>query len=152
MNKRFWFVAVGAAALLAVVPVAASGGGDGGKIMLAERNMFTGPTTQAGTFHLAGAYSDSGTASAVFTLTPLGDGRARLEGDHTLQGTLGTLVIHTNAIAHLESSPRVYVEGSWKVVSGTGAYAGKNGGGSIKAVGDFTNNTATIMREGAING
>jgi len=55
MNKRFWFIAVGAAALLAVVPVAASGGGGGGKIMLAERNMFTGPTTQAGTFHLAGA-------------------------------------------------------------------------------------------------
>jgi hypothetical protein len=51
--------------------------------------MFTGPTTQAGTFHLAGAYSDSGTASAVFTLTPLGDGRARLEGDHTLQGRWG---------------------------------------------------------------
>jgi hypothetical protein len=151
-RPRLWLVAVGAAAVVAVVPVAASGGGGGGKIMLAERNMFTGPATQAGTFHLAGAYSDSGAATAVFTLTPLGDGLARLEGDHTLVGTLGTLVIHTNAIAHLDASPRAYVEGSWKVVSGTGAYAESNGGGSVRAVADFTNGTATIMREGAING
>jgi hypothetical protein len=142
---------VATAIAVAAIPLVASGGG-GGKIMLAERNMFTGPGTQAGTFHLAGAYSDTGPATAVFTLTPLGDGRARLEGDHTLAGTLGTLVIHTNAIVHLDATPRAFVEGSWKVVSGTGEYAGKNGGGVVKAVADFSNQTATIMREGAING
>ena len=63
--------------------------------MLDERNMLTGPTTPAGTFHLGGAYSDSGTASATFTLTPLGDGRART-GD--LLGAISTELRHVRQI------------------------------------------------------
>lgn len=153
MSRRIWIPAVMAAlgAIFAIVPLAASGG-SGGKVMIAERNVFTSSSTQSGTFSIAGAISDSGTVSVEFTLTPRGDDRAFIDGDHVLQGSLGTLVVRTHAMVFTGSAPRVFVEGRWVVVSGTGAYAGMEGGGSVRAVADFTNGTVTIIREGAVNG
>ncbi len=152
MRRRRFLVAAAAlvAALVATVPLAA--GGPGGKVMIAERNLFTGAGTQAGTFSIAGAFTDSGTATATFTLTPRGDARMFIDGDHVLEGKHGTLVVRTHAMVYVGSLPTAYVEGSWKVVGGTGAYAGVEGGGIVKAVGDFENGTATIIREGAVNG
>jgi hypothetical protein len=138
-------------AILAIVPFAVSAQ-SGGKVMIAERNVFTGPSTQSGTFSIAGVLSDSGLASATFTLTPRGDDRAFIDGDHVLQGSLGTLVVRTHAMVYPFGAPRALVEGRWVVVSGTGAYEGLQGGGSVRAVGDFTTGTATIIREGAVNG
>ena len=153
MNRKRWSLALaaGLAAAVAALPLAASGQ-SGGKVMIAERNMFTGQGTQAGTFAIAGAFTDSGAATATFTLTPRGDARMFLDGDHVLQGRRGTLVIRTHAMVYVGSPPTAYVDGSWKVVDGTGAYAGIQGGGIVKAVGDFENGTATIVREGAVNG
>lgn len=124
----------------------------GGKVMIAERNVFTGPSTQSGTFSIAGAISDSGLATATFTITPRGGDRGFIDGDHVLQGSHGTLVVRTHALVYPLGDPRVLVEGRWVVVSGTGAYEGAQGGGSVRAVGDFTTGTATIIREGAVNG
>jgi hypothetical protein len=152
MRKKLWllgFVAI--AGVAAIVPLTASGG-SGGHVMIAERNLFTGPNTQSGTFHMAGALSDSGDVTAVFTVTPSGDRSAVLEGDHTMVGENGTLVVHTRARVYPFPAARAFVEGKWNVVSGSGAYAGMNGGGSVKAVGDFTNSTVTILRDGAVNG
>lgn len=141
---------------MALVPLAASADDDK-RVVIAERNHIvafdpaTGVGTQAGTFHAAGAISDSGTATAPgFTVTPLGDGRARLEGDHILSSPQGTIVIHSVATVFPFPSPRVIAKGTWKVVSGTGAYAGAEGRGKVLAVGDFTTGTATIMRDGYI--
>ena len=139
------------AAALALVPLAATAG-SGGHVVIAERNIFTGPSTQSGTFSIAGALSDTGEVEATFTVTPSGDSSAVLEGDHVLQGSLGTLVVRTRARVYPFPAPRVFVIGKWNVVSGTGAYAGMEGGGSVKAVGDFTTGTATIIRDGAVNG
>jgi hypothetical protein len=53
MRKKLWllgFVAI--ASVAAIVPLTASGG-NGGHVMIAERNLFTGPNTQSGTFHMA---------------------------------------------------------------------------------------------------
>jgi hypothetical protein len=88
----------------------------------------------------------------TFTLTPSGDDRAFIDGDHILTGSLGTLVVRTHAMVFPFPATRAFVEGRWVVVSGTGAYAGMQGGGSVRAVGDFTNGTVTIIREGAVNG
>lgn len=153
MTRRVWVACVAAAsgALLLIAPLAATAGG-GGRVMIAERNVFTSGTTQSGTFHMAGALSDSGSATATFTITPSGDSRAFIDGDHVLTGQLGTLVVRTHAVVYPFPAPRAFVEGKWTVVSGTGAYAGMKGGGTVRAVGDFTNFTATIVREGAING
>ena len=153
MKRKLWtavlVLAVGAA--FAAIPLAASGG-SGGHVMIAERNVFTSSSTQEGTFSIAGAISDSGRDHVTFSVTPSGDSSAILEGDHTLQGSLGTLVVHTRARVYPFPASRVFVEGKWNVVSGTGAYADMEGGGSVKAVGDFTNGTATIIRDGAVNG
>lgn len=137
--------------ILAIVPLSVSAQ-SGGKVMIAERNVFTGPSTQSGTFSIAGALSDSGLSSATFTLTPQGDDLAFIDGDHVLQGSLGTLIVRTHARVYPFGAPRALVEGRWVVVSGTGAYEGMQGGGSVRAVGDFTTGTATIIREGAVNG
>jgi hypothetical protein len=151
MRKKLWLVGLAVTATIAaVIPLAASGG-NGGHVMIAERNLFTGPNTQAGTFHMAGALSDSGPVTAVFTVTPSGDGTAVLEGDHTMQGADGTLVVRTRARVWPFPAARVTVKGTWTVVSGTRAYAHMHGGGEIRAVGDFTNNTATILRDGVVS-
>jgi hypothetical protein len=153
MKRKRWIAMLVAAlgAIFAIVPLAASGG-SGGHVMIAERNLFTSASTQDGTFSIAGAISDSGPDHATFTVTPSGDGSAILEGDHTLQGSLGTLVVHTRARVYPFPALRAFVEGKWNVVSGTGTYEDMHGGGSVKAVGDFTNGTATIIRDGAVNG
>ena len=153
MRRRIWIPAVVAAlgALLAIMPLAASGG-SGGRVMIGERNVLTSSSTQSGTFSIAGSFSDSGSVSVTFTLTPSGDDRAFIDGDHVLQGSLGTLVIRTHATVFPFPASRAFVDGRWVVVSGTGTYAGMQGGGSIRAVGDFTNGTVTIVREGAVNG
>ena len=153
MGRRIWIAVLAATSggVFAVIPLAASGG-SGGHVMIAERNIFTSSSTQDGTFSIAGAISDSGQDHATFTVTPSGDHSAVLEGDHVLQGSLGMLVVHTRARVYPFPAARAFVEGKWNVVSGTGTYAGMNGGGSVKAVGDFVNGTATIIRDGAVNG
>ncbi|HEY3182970.1 MAG TPA: hypothetical protein VGJ77_09055 [Gaiellaceae bacterium] len=153
MRRKLWIAIFAAAvgASFAIVPLTASGG-SGGHVMIAERNLFTSSSTQDGTFSIAGAISDSGPVHATFTVTPSGDGSAVLEGDHVLQGSLGTLTVHTRARVYPFPASRSFVEGKWNVVSGTGTYADMQGGGSVKAVGDFVNGTATIIRDGAVNG
>lgn len=153
MSRKVWITGLVAivGGLAAAVPLAASGG-SGGHVMIAERNVFSSGSTQDGTFSIAGAISDSGPAHATFTVTPSGDSSAVLEGDHVFSGTLGALVVHTRARVYPFPAARSFVEGKWSVVSGTGEYAGMNGGGSVKAVGDFVNGTATIIRDGAVNG
>jgi hypothetical protein len=150
-----WLLTLALGALVAAVPFSASAG-DGKRVVIAERNMIvafdpaTGAGTQAGTFHAAGAISDTGTASSNFTVTPIGDDRAVLEGDHVLTSPAGTLVVRSRVTLFPYGSPRVIAQGTWKIVGATGAYAGVEGHGRSLAVGDFTTATATIMRDGVV--
>jgi hypothetical protein len=79
-------------------------------------------------------------------VTPVGDDRAILEGDHVLSSAAGTLVVRSRVTLSPYPAPRVIAEGTWKIVGSTGAYAGLQGHGRSLAVGDFTTATATIMR------
>ncbi len=130
--------------------------GDTKRVVIAERNNIvafdpaTGKGMQAGTFHAAGAISDTGTATSDFTVTPLGGDRALLEGDHVLTSAAGSLVVRSRVTLFPYPSPRVIAQGTWKIVAATGTYAGLQGHGKSLAVGDFTTATATIMRDGEV--
>jgi hypothetical protein len=145
-------------ALLAAAPSASAG--EGRHVVIAERNLIvafdpaTGKGTQAGTFHAAGAISDTGAAASEFTITPAGEGRAILQGDHVLTSPAGTLVLRSRVTLTPYPAPRVAARGTWRVVSATGGYAGLEGSGKSLAVGDFTTfpATATILRDGELEG
>jgi hypothetical protein len=143
------------AAALAAVPFGSTAD-DAKRVVIAELNnivMFdpsTGTGKQAGTFHAAGAISDSGTTASDFTVTPLAAGRALLQGDHVLSSTVGTLVVRSRVTLFPFPSPRVIAKGTWTIVAATGAYTGLEGHGKSLAVGDFVSGTATIMRDGEL--
>jgi hypothetical protein len=153
--KRSIAFAVLLAAALGTLPLRASAA-EGRRVVIAERNNIavfdpaTGKGTQVGTFHAAGAISDSGTATADFTVTPLRGGRALLTGDHILSSGVGTLVVRSRVTLSPFPSSRVIAQGTWTIIAATGGYAGLEGRGDSLAVGDFTNSTATIMREGEV--
>ncbi len=157
MTRRFLPLALAAAltAALATAPLAAVAD-DARRVVVAERNIIvafdptTGAGTQSGTFHAAGAISDTGTSSSDFTVTPLDDGRAVLEGDHVLSSAAGTLVARSRVIVSPYPAARVIAQGTWTIVAATGVYAGLQGHGKSLAVGDFTTATVTIMRDGVI--
>ncbi len=78
--------------------------------------------TAVGTFESTGAIVTSGGESQVFRVNGLS-----LHCVHTLTAAEGTIVIHSqcNLVTNV---------GQWRVVSGTGAYAGLKGNGSLLMV------------------
>lgn len=124
------------------------------RVMISERMQLTSPTTQAGTWVGAGAVNDAGSATATFTLVPRGDDMGLLTGRHVLTSSSGAITIETTAFVRPFPPPtpsRVMAEGTWKIVSGTGAYADLEGRGKIYATGDFTTGEITIVRDGTAN-
>jgi hypothetical protein len=154
MKRSIAFRTALAAVLLAVSLRASAG--EARRVVIAERNMIvafdpaTGKGTQAGTFHAAGAISDSGSVTSDFTVTPINGDRAILEGDHILSSAAGTMVLRSRVTLSPFPAARVVAQGTWKIVAATGQYAGLEGGGKSLAVGDFTTATATIMRDGEV--
>jgi hypothetical protein len=124
------------------------------RVMISERMQLTSPTTQAGTWVGAGAVNDAGSGTATFTVVPAGDDRGLLTGTHVLTGSSGTITIETTAFVRPfppPSPPRAMAEGTWKIVSGTGAYADLEGRGKVYATADFTTGEITIARDGTAN-
>ena len=78
--------------------------------------------TAVGTLESSGAIATSGDESQVFRVAGLS-----LHCVHTLTAAEGTIVIHSqcNLLTNV---------GQWRVVSGTGAYAGLKGNGSLLMV------------------
>jgi hypothetical protein len=156
MRRRFWLVAVGAAATLifAAVPFAATGS-DSARLVLSERMQLTGPNTQQGTFVAAGAINDAGSASATFSVTPAAPGRGALHGTHVLEGAGGTITLDTRAVVFPfppPNPPRAWARGKWTIVDATGDYAGITGDGAVYATADFTTGEITIIRDGKVSG
>src|SRR5690348_15478215 len=125
MRRLLLVIALGAAVAvtLAAVPFAASGDKNA-RFMIGRQLNFTGPTTAAGTFSIAGAFSDSGTVTATFTATPGKDNTAIFTGDETHVGGQGTISVHFTAVAYPASDPREFATAKEVVTAGTGAYAG----------------------------
>jgi hypothetical protein len=122
------------------------------RVMISERMQLTSPTTQEGTWVGTGAVNDAGSGSATFTVVPHGDDKGLLTGTHVLSGASGTITIETTAFVRPfppPTPPRAMAEGTWRIVSGTGAYAELEGRGKIYATADFTTGEITIVRDGS---
>jgi hypothetical protein len=147
MKKVLAPLVVALLAAFAALPFAASADSKE-RLVLDERMTITGGSA-AGTFASAGGVNDSGSATAVFTV----DSRGKLTGTHTLNGAQGTIVMATRAKVRPfppPTPPRVFMEGSWSITGGTGAYTDLEGKGKILAVADFTDGRLTIIRDGAV--
>jgi hypothetical protein len=95
----------------------------------------TGPTATAGTFAMSGKFEDSGTSAANPTVTPTNNpDRGHLSGDQQFVGQKGTIFTHFDGVAFPNNNPHAVGEGKFKILSGTGAYAGLRGGGSFLIV------------------
>jgi hypothetical protein len=136
---------IGAAAIVPVVALARGGergGDDRGRLLLGFDLQFTGPSSTAGTFVASGAVDDAGTSTVSgLTLEPFGArDRARLSGRQEFAGARGTIVTEFDGVASDVSQPHQYGEGRFRVVTGTGEYAGATGGGRFTIVVDAAGN------------
>jgi hypothetical protein len=154
MRKRrnALFALAGFAVALAVVvaPLAAASDAEH-RVMISERMQLTDPGTQEGTWVGAGAVNDAGEGTATFTVVPHGHNKGLLTGTHVLTGSAGTITIETKAWVRPfppPTPPRAMAEGTWRIVSGTGAYEDLKGQGKVYATADFTTGEITIVRDG----
>jgi hypothetical protein len=141
-------VTAAVASAFAALPFAASADSRE-RLVLEERMQITGAGSAAGSFVSAGGVNDRGPATATFSV----DSRGNLTGTHVLDGSEGTIVMATRAKVRPFpplTPPRVFMEGTWSITSGTGAYADLKGKGKILAVADFTDGRLTIIRDGAV--
>ena len=136
------------ASVFAALPFAASADSRQ-RLVLEERMAITGAGSAVGSFVSAGGVNDRGDATATFSV----DDRGNLTGTHTLAGLEGTIVMATRAKVRpfpAPTPPRVFMQGTWSITSGTGAYAALEGRGKILAVADFTDGRLTIIRDGTV--
>jgi hypothetical protein len=142
-----------AAAAVALVPLAATGGTDD-RLFIGISLHFTGPTTSAGAFVMSGEVEDSG-ASTVdhIALVPIGNtDTARLSGDQTYVGQKGTIFTHFEGRAFPLSSPHQVGKGRVDILGGTGAYAGIQGNATFLIVVDATTNQLIGTASGNVAG
>jgi hypothetical protein len=135
--------AAGAVGVVGVPQVAfASEAGDQERIFIGFNLHGTGPSSAAGTFVMSGRFEDSGTSTVEnISIVPIaGSDRSRLSGDQQFAGQRGTIFTHFNGIAFPNGNPHAVGEGRFKIVSGTGAYAGIDGEGSFLIVVDQISN------------
>jgi hypothetical protein len=102
----------------------------------------TGPTSTAGTFVMSGRFEDSGTSTVDhIALVPIHNtDRSRLSGNQQFASQKGTIFTHFKGISFPNTSPHGVGEGSFTILSGTGAYAGIRGRGSFLIVVDQISN------------
>jgi len=138
---------------LAVVPVVALAWPDGDrKLLLGFELHFTGPTSTAGTFVASGAVDDSGASTVKdLALEPFGHhDRARLSGEQTFSGALGTVTTRFEGVASDISQPHQYGQGRFRIVAATGAYAELRGKGEFTIVVDAVGNRLIGTETGRI--
>jgi hypothetical protein len=84
--------------------------------------------TQAGTWVAAGAINDAGNATAQTTVNPA---TGRGTATHILTSSAGTGTLTLDEVVRIQPLPpptphRLMVEGTWRLVAATGAYADLN--------------------------
>jgi hypothetical protein len=133
-------------ALFAAMPAAASAPQPVSVVM---HGALTGPDSVAGAFSVSGAFEDSGTY--VETLRFAG---TSIHGVKTLTGGNGTITLVAEAVVRWESATRaVLFAGHWRFESGTGAYAGIQGGGFPGVVGsaDLATGAVDVRHDGSVS-
>lgn len=106
--------------------------------------------TGSGTFSASGSsINDSGPVSVPFHLgaAPSPSGLS-VHSDRTLTGTLGTITLHCNEIAHDFTNPAaVPLTGNCTVIGGSGAYTGLHGHGTLTGSADTSGPTTAFLTE-----
>jgi hypothetical protein len=145
-------LAIGAAAIVPMIALADRDRDRGARLLLGFDLQSTSLTSTAGTFVASGAADDAGTSTVEgLTLAPFGHrDRARLSGTQSFVGAEGTIVTRFQGIASDVSQAHQYGEGRFRIVSGTGAYAGARGGGRFTIVVDGAGNRLIGTEEGRI--
>jgi hypothetical protein len=83
-----------------------------------EANLYlTGEDSASGSFEITGLITDAGTAFEVFFIAD-----DTIHGVKTMVGSMGTIIIHFQARLTWTSLTTGVAEGSYVIVSGTGAY------------------------------
>jgi hypothetical protein len=151
-NLGITAAALAAAAALVAVPLT-SASSVATKLQIGFSLHFTGPSSAAGTFIASGAIQDSGTATVPeVTVDQLGNqDDGRLTGTEIYTSALGTITTTFSGIAGPATSPHQAGKGTFKIVSGTGAYAGVNGQGTFLVVVDLSTNQIIGTEDGQAN-
>ncbi len=151
MKRRLALIAaaLATAAALVAVPLTSASSLDT-KLQIGFSLHFTGPTSAAGTFIASGAVRDSGTATVPDVTAPqLGNqDDGRLSGTEIYTGALGTITTTFSGIAGPATNPHQAGKGTFRIVSGTGAYAGMTGQGTFLVVVDFSTNQIIGTEDG----
>jgi hypothetical protein len=148
MPRKSTLVAVVAVAVFALPVVAIASKGEA-KLTIGTHQAITGPSSAAGTFAAVGDIDDSGTVASTFSFAPQGSqDAARLTGTQDFVGSLGTFHTTITGLASPASGVRQAANGTFEIVSGTGAYAGIRGHGTFTVVGDFTTGNVYSIAEG----
>jgi hypothetical protein len=144
--------ALAAAGALVAVPLTSASSVDT-KLAFGFSLHFTGPTSAAGTFVASGAVRDSGTVTVPeVTVVPLGNqDDGRLSGTEIYEGTLGTITTTFSGVAGPLTSPHPAGRGTFRIVDGTGAYAGLRGQGTFAVVVDVSTNQIIGTEDGQAN-
>jgi hypothetical protein len=107
---------------------------------VAAGDLTAGTTT--GTFSISGAVGDAGALTGNYRFAGLGHLKTgspnAIEADQTLAGANGTISIAIVGLYGPFVDGVTTGEGQWRIVGGTGAYAGLQGEGSWTATADFT--------------
>jgi hypothetical protein len=150
---RFLVPLAVAAAAIALLPLAATGGTDD-RLFIGITLHFTGPTTTAGTFVMSGEVEDSGASTvAHLSVVPIGNSdMGRLSGDQAYVGQKGTIFTHFEGHAFPLTSPHQVGKGRIDIVGGTGAYAGIGGNATFLIVVDQTTNRLIGTASGNVTG
>ena len=152
MRRLIVIAAVAAAITGAVVPFAAfaEGDGDDDAATIGVRLDFSSPTEAAGTFSVCCSVTDSGTARAeVTSFVEKGD-HARFEATNTFGGANGSFTILLRGTTGPLGSPVHVARGRWRVIEGSGAYAGLEGKGRLTAVTNQETGALTAIDEGEL--
>ncbi|MDQ6846441.1 MAG: hypothetical protein M3019_02485 [Candidatus Dormibacteraeota bacterium] len=126
-------VVVAASATLTAVHARAGGSHEGGTMQVGQTLHFVqGPGHSTGTFLMAGAANDSGTVDSTAKVTPISTTKSRIQGQEVLTGSKGLIrTSFSGVVTSTGNGPRVYVQGEFRITSGTGAYV------SLRGEGDF---------------
>ncbi len=139
--KRLWLkagvavlgAAVAGSAALTVVHAGDGSPKEGRTLQIGQDLHFVqGPGHSTGPFILAGAASDSGTADSTAKLTPISPTKSRIQGQEVLTGAKGVIRTSFSGVVTSDgNSPQVYVQGEFRITSGSGAFTDLRGGGDF---------------------
>jgi hypothetical protein len=106
------------------------------RLLIGVRLNFVSSSHADGTFAACCAVNDGGTAQADITAFTANGDTGRFEAIETFNGSNGSFRLALRGTTGPLSSPRHVAQGTWRVLDGTGAYAGLSGDGKFKAVTD----------------